>query len=59
MSKLLDDSEVIFDRQVGNAGEMATDGSVQNRRREEEWLETTEPYHGARPRTVGIRPAGR
>ena len=47
MSKLLDDSEVIFDRQVGNAGEMEPDGSVPNRRREEEWLEATEPYHGA------------
>ena len=58
MSKLLDDSEVIFDRQVGNAGEMEPDGSVPNRRREEEWLEATEPYHGARPRTTEFdRPA--
>ena len=58
MSKLLDDSEVIFDRQVGNAGEMEPDDSVPNRRREEEWLEATEPYHGARPRTTEFdRPA--
>ena len=55
---LLDDSEVIFDRQVGNAGEMEPDGSVPNRRREEEWLEATEPYHEARPRTTEFdRPA--
>ena len=34
------------------AGTMEPDGSVPNRRKEEEWLGATEPYHGARPRTT-------
>ena len=45
-------SEVVFDQPEGKAGEMEPDGSVLNRRKEEEWLEDTEPYHGARPRTT-------
>ena len=31
---------------------MEPDGSVPNRRKEEEWLEAMEPYRGARPRTM-------
>ena len=31
---------------------MEPDGSVPNRRKEEEWLEAMEPYCGARPRTM-------
>ena len=53
MSKMLgDDSEVVFDQPEEKAGAMEPDGSVSNRRKEEEWLEATEPYHGARPRTT-------
>ena len=53
MSKTSGDiSEVVFDQPEEKAGEMEPDGSVQNRRKEEEWLEATEPYHGARPRTT-------
>ena len=47
-----DDSEVVFDQPEGKAGAMEPDGSVPNRRKEEEWLEATEPYHGARPGTT-------
>ena len=47
-----DDSEVVFDQPEEKAGAMEPDGSVPNRRKEEEWLEATEPYHGARPRTT-------
>ena len=31
---------------------MEPDGSVPNRRKEEEWLEATAPYRGARPRMM-------
>ena len=31
---------------------MRPDGSVPNRRHEEEWLGDTEPYNGARPRAT-------
>ena len=49
---LADDSEVVFDQPEERAGAMEPDGSVPNRRKEEEWLEATEPYRGARPRTM-------
>ena len=53
MSKTSDDvNEVVFDQPEEKAGAMELDGSVQNRRKEEEWLEATEPYHGARPRVT-------
>ena len=53
MSKTSGDvSEVVFDQPDEKAGAMEPDGSVPNRRKEEEWLEATEPYHGARPRTT-------
>ena len=50
MSKMSDEvDEVIFDQPEEKAGTMEADGSVPNRRHEEEWLGDTEPYHGARP----------
>ena len=49
---LADDSEVVFDQPEESAGAMEPEGSVPNRRKEEEWLEATAPYHGARPRTI-------
>ena len=42
---LADDSEVVFDQ-------MEPKVSVPNRRKEETWSEATEPYRGARPRTM-------
>ena len=59
MSQTLDESDVVFDQPEERAGAMEPDGSVPNRRKEEAWLEATEPYCGARPRNNGIRPAGR
>ena len=47
-----DVSEVAFSQPEEKAGVMEPDGSVLNLRKEEEWLEDTEPYHGARPRTT-------
>ena len=47
-----DVSEVAFSQPEEKAGAMEPGGSVLNRRKEEEWLEDTEPYHGARPRTT-------
>ena len=47
---LADESEVMFNQPEENAGAMETEGSLQNRRRKEMWLEDTEPYRGARPR---------
>ena len=48
MSKTSADvSEVVFDQPEERAGAMELDGSVLNRHKEEEWLEDTEPYHGA------------
>ena len=47
-----DVSEVAFSQPEEKAGAMDPDGSVLNRRKEEEWLEDTEPYHGARPWTT-------
>ena len=53
MSQTLGD-EVVFDQPEERAGAMEPHGSVPNRRKEEEWLEATEPYHGARPRTTEL-----
>ena len=47
---LADDSEVMFGQQEEIAGAMEMEGSAQNRRGRETWLEDTEPYRGARPR---------
>ena len=47
---LADDSEVMFGHQEGIAGAMEREGSLQNRRENETWLDATEPYRGARPR---------
>ena len=47
---LADDSEVMFGQQEEIAGAMEMEGSSQNWRGKETWLEVTEPYRGARPR---------
>ena len=47
---LADDSEVMFGQQEEIAGAMEMEGSSQNRRGKETWLEATGPYRGARPR---------
>ena len=53
MSKTSADlSEVVFDQPGEKSGSMEPDGSILNRRKEEKWLEDTEPYHVARPRTT-------
>ena len=49
---LADDSEVVFDQPEESAGAMETEGPLQNRHKEEAWLEATEPYRGARSRTM-------
>ena len=49
---LADDSEVVFDQPVESAGTMEPEGPLQSRHRKETWLEATEPYRGARPRTM-------
>ena len=49
---LADDSEVVFDQPEESAGAMEPEGSLRNRHRKETWLEDTEPYRGARPRTM-------
>ena len=55
ISKMSGDvSEVVFGQPEEKAGATEPDGSVLNRRKEEEWLEDTEPYHGARPRTTEV-----
>ena len=46
---LADDSEVVFDQPEESAGAMEPEGSVPNRRKEEAWLEDTEPYRGPDP----------
>ena len=51
---LVDDSEVVFDQPKESAGAMEPEGSVPNRRKEEAWLKDTEPYRGARPRTMEL-----
>ena len=50
--KSADVSGVVLDQPEEKAAAMEPDGSVLNRRKEKEWLEDTEPYHGARPRTT-------
>ena len=47
---LADDSEVMFNQQEEFAGAREMEGSLQNRRGNEMWLNATEPYRGARPR---------
>ena len=49
---LADDSEVVFDQPGESAGAMEPEGPLQSRHRKETWLEATEPYRGARPRTM-------
>ena len=49
---LADDSEVVFDQPEESAGAMEPEGLVPNRRKEEAWLEATEPYRGARPKMM-------
>ena len=55
---LADDSEVMFNQQEGIAGAMEREGSLQNRRGNETWLNATEPYRGA-PQDKRFRPTGR
>ena len=43
---------MVFDQPEEGAGAMEPEGSVQNSRKEETWLKATEPYQGARPRTM-------
>ena len=47
-------SEVIFDQPEERAGATGPYGSVLDRRKEDGWLDDTEPYHGARPRTKEV-----
>ena len=49
-----DAGEVVFGQPEEKAGATGPDGSVLNRRKEDEWLEDTEPYHGAHPRTIEV-----
>ena len=49
-----DVGEVVFGQPEEKAGATGPDGSVLNRRKEDEWLEDTESYHGARPRTIEV-----
>ena len=49
-----DVGEVVFGQPEKKAGATGPDGSVLNRRKEDEWLEDTEPYQGARPRTIEV-----
>ena len=49
-----DVGEVVFGQPEEKADATGPDGSVLNRRREDDWLEDTEPYHGARPRTIEV-----
>ena len=49
-----DVSEVVFGQPEEKAGATEPDGSVLNQRKEEEWLEDTEHYHGARPTTAEV-----
>ena len=47
-------SKVVFGQLEEKAGATEPDGSVLDRRKEEEWLEYTEPYHGTRPRATEV-----
>ena len=49
---LADDSEVVFEEPEESAGAMEPEGPLQNRHKEEAWLEATEPYRGVRARTM-------
>ena len=49
-----DVGEVVFGQPEERAGATGSDGSVLDRRKEDELLEDTEPYHGARPRTTEV-----
>ena len=49
-----DVGEVVFGQPEEKAEATEPDGSVLNRRGEDDWLEDTEPYHGARPRTIEV-----
>ena len=49
-----DVSEVIFGQPEESAGATGPYGSVLDRRKEDGWLDDTEPYHGARPRTPEV-----
>ena len=49
-----DVGEVVFGQPEEKAGATGPDGSGRNRRREDERLEDTEPYHGARPRMIEV-----
>ena len=53
-----DVGEVVFGQPEERAGATEPDGSVLDRRKEDEWLEDTEPYHGARPRTTEVTLGG-
>ena len=55
ISKRLEDvGEVVFGQPEEKAGAIESDGSVLDRRKEDKWLEDTEPYHGARPKTMEV-----
>ena len=49
-----DAGEVVFGQPEIRAGATGPDGSVLNRRNEDGWLDDTESYHGARPRTTEV-----
>ena len=49
-----DVGEVVFGQPEERAGATGPDGSVLNRRREDDFLEDTAPYHGARPRMIEV-----
>ena len=49
-----DVGEVVFGQPEERAGATGPDGSVLDRRKEDEWLEDTELSHGARPRTTEV-----
>ena len=49
-----DVGEVVFGQPEEKAGATGPDGSGLNQRREDDWLEDTEPYHGTRPRTIEV-----
>ena len=49
-----DGSEVVFGQPEERAGATELYGSVLDRRKEDGWLDDTEPYHGARPMTTEV-----
>ena len=49
-----DVGEVVFGQPEERAGATGPDGSVLDRRNEDGWLDDTETYHGARPRTMEV-----